>query len=169
MKLNGSGYQFMKKKKRITKKTFERETCIYCIEILDWELPYFFAANYNKQLIEGPLWEHMDLKIDGKLIHPEKLADKSIEVTIIGNRKLVPVVEKPEDYRRFEPGSVATLTVRGEQREFLGRFRLMCLVAWVSYCNQGKLNFLYFLGMRSIVGKLTSGQFIFKGISGQRI
>jgi hypothetical protein len=62
----------MKKKVRKTKST-KRETCSYIFEIKDWEFSYSFAVNHNKNIIEGPFWEHTDLKVKGKLAHPEKL------------------------------------------------------------------------------------------------
>lgn len=144
----------MKGTKRSTKgKISKNETCTYAIKILDWEVPYFFSANINKKLIDGPFWEHMDFKIIGKLIHPEKLVEKNIEVIIIGDRKLVPTVETPEKYYQFEPSSVATLTVRGKQRELLGSIPFDVMGSISFLLQSGKIRFIVLHGQMLYRGK----------------
>lgn len=122
------------------------ETCTYVFEIEDWEFSYSFAVNHNKNIIEGPFWEHTDLKVKGKLAHPEKLKDKEIEVTIMGSRKETRVVNKPEDYDSVEPKAVGTMTIRGKQSELLcwlpfDSFQMLC-----SMLNAGKIKYLMLHG-----------------------
>lgn len=95
------------------------ESCTYCLEILDWELPYSFSINSTKKIVEGPYWEHASLKIKGKLVHPEGLADKIIEVVILGDRRLIPVLANPEKYDQYSPKAVGFLTIRGKERELI--------------------------------------------------
>jgi hypothetical protein len=135
----------MKKKVRKTKST-KRETCSYIFEIKDWEFSYSFAVNHNKNIIEGPFWEHTDLKVKGKLAHPEKLKDKEIEVTIMGSRRETRVVNKPEDYDSAEPKAVGTITIRGKQSELLcwvpfDAFQMLC-----SMLNAGRIKYLILTG-----------------------
>lgn len=97
-----------------------KESCVYAIEIVDWGMPYHFSVNRNKKVMDGPFWEHVDLQISGKFIHPEKLSNKTISVHMLGSRKLVSLVKKPEKYGSYEPNCVGGLTVRGDHGEFIG-------------------------------------------------
>lgn len=109
-----------KSSRKKSRKPSRTESCTYAIEILDWELPYSFSVNFNKKMIDGPFWEHLHLTLKGKFVHPEKLANSTIESTLIGDRRLVSVVTTPEKYDQYEPISIGKLTVRGEQRESFG-------------------------------------------------
>ena len=138
----------MNKKPTRTKsrKPSETESVTYSIEILDWELPYFLSINKTKDIIDGPLWEHLDLRLVGKFVHPEKLASNTIEGTIIGDRRKVSVVATPENYSQFEPNSIATLTVRGKQRELLGSMPFDVLSNISFLLHAGKIKFLVLNG-----------------------
>jgi hypothetical protein len=70
------------------------------------------------QISAGPYWEHTSLKMKGRFLYPEKLA-KPIQIIILGDRKKISALEKPEECR-YEPKAVGGLTVRGKESEFLG-------------------------------------------------
>jgi len=131
----------------------KHKTCTYAIEILDWEPSYFRSVNINKHLIEGPFWENLDIKIEGKLIHPKKLAEKNIEVTMIGSRQLVRVLEEPEKYQGFDPSSVGTLTIRGKQRELFGSIPFDVMGSISSLLQSGKIKFIVLSGHALYHGK----------------
>lgn len=99
-----------------------KEEVTYAIEMRDYDFSYSFSVNWlrDRDTIEGPYWEHTDLEIKGKMIYPDRLTDREIKVTIMGNRSETRVLNKPEDYHNFEPKAVGTLTIRGKQSEFLG-------------------------------------------------
>jgi len=128
------------------RKTSEEEKCSYAIEIMDWEVPYFFSANMNRHLIDGPFWEHMDFKIEGKVIHPKKLGGKSVDIIIFGDRQLVPILEEPNKYQRFDPRSVVTLAIRGKKREFLGSIPFDVIGSIISLLQYGKFKFIVLYG-----------------------
>lgn len=121
------------KRPRRKRKGARSESCTYCLEILDWELPYSLSINSTKRIAEGPYWEHTSLKIKGKLIYPERLADNIIEVTILGDRRLIPVLSAPEKYDQYLPKAVGFLTIRGRERE------LICSIPFDVICNIGIL------------------------------
>jgi hypothetical protein len=105
-----------KKNSKKGRKSITEKTCTYCIEILDWELPYSFSVNRHKDTISGPFWEHLSLKLTGKIFYPEKLTDKGIEINIIGDRRFIPLLEDPYS-KDYEPESIGWITIRGKQSE----------------------------------------------------
>ena len=135
-----------KKSTRKGRRSRFKEEVAYAIEIKDYDFSYSFSVNWLRDTIEGPYWEHTDLKVKGKLAHPEKLKDKEIEVTVMGSRKETRVVNKPEDYDSVEPKAVGTMTIRGKQSELLcwvpfDAFQMLC-----SMLNAGKIKYLVLTG-----------------------
>lgn len=106
-------------KTRKKAKSPKRQEVSYCIEIEKWEMPYSFSIPPRKDIVEGPFWEHATLRISGKLLHPEKLVGKDINVYIIMDRRYTTVLESPEKFSQ-EPERIGTLTIRGDHREYLG-------------------------------------------------
>lgn len=134
------------KTKTKKKRTPKREECGYVIEIKESDFSYSFSVNRNKNFIDGPFWEHTDLEVKGKVTHPEKLVDKEIEVTIMGNRKDTKVVTRPEDYYGLEPKAVGIMTIRGTQSELLcwvpfDAFHMIC-----SMFNAGEIKYFVLSG-----------------------
>lgn len=115
------------KKKTKKAKSLKRESCTYVIEIKDWDFSYMFSVNNNKKVLDGPYWEHADLEMKGKLLHPEKLKDKEIDVTVMATRRDARIMNKPEDYEQCEPKAIGTLTIRGKYSE------LLCWVPFDAY------------------------------------
>ncbi len=123
----------------------KRETIrevLYHIEILEWELPYSYSVNRYKELVDGPIWEHMSLRVKGKFLKPDKLAEKMLDLNLLGDRRLAEALRDLEKFnRQWEPNSVGTLTVRGESREYLGSFaHSTSCHNWLSYCTPAGLN-----------------------------
>jgi len=58
------------------------------------------------------------MHLRGLLREPKKLGGKELDITIIGDRSLVPEIKKssPPD----KPNRVGTVTMRGESRSFIG-------------------------------------------------
>lgn len=111
----------MKKKSRKKMGRPPREEEItYGIEILDWMQDYSFSIDKDRQVTGGPYWEHTSFQLTGKLIHPEKLSEKTIEIIILGDRRESHILLSPADYPGFEPKGVGTLTIRGKQSDYLG-------------------------------------------------
>lgn len=127
-----------------SKKPTRTESCIYAIEILDWELPYSISINLNKKSrpVDGPFWEYFHLTLKGKFVHPENLANSMIESTLIGDRRLVYVVSTPETYDQYDPISIGKLTVRKGQRECFGSVPFDVLNNISFQLQVGKIRFL---------------------------
>jgi hypothetical protein len=134
-----------KRESRKSKRPSKREECIYCIEILDWEMPYSLSVNRNKKIITGPYWEHINLKLTGKLFQPEKLSERTIQIDILGDRTKETVLEYPEKYE-YEPKAVGTLTARGKITEFLGSVPFNVLLTISLLLWAGKIKILVLSG-----------------------
>jgi hypothetical protein len=130
------------KKKTVKKKSIKKETVSYVIEITDWDFSYSFAVNQVRKLIDGPFWEHSDLKVKGKLLQPEKFIDKEIEVTIMASRRDTIVMNKPEDYHKSEPTAVGMMTVRGKQSELLCWLPFDAFQPLCTMFNAGKVRYI---------------------------
>jgi len=140
-----------RKKRRRGRKSILDKTCTYCIEILDWELPYSFSVNRNKDFISGPFWEHMNLKLKGKIFQPEKLFDKVIEVNIIGDRRYIPLLQDPES-KDYDPKAIGMLTIRGRQSECSSWLPFDVLQIFAFLLKEEKIKFL-----------ILSGQHLYRG------
>jgi hypothetical protein len=136
----------VKKKPRKRKsKSQEDKSCRYCIEILDWEFPYSFSINDAKHLFDGLFLEDKGLELRGKLLLPQKLADKTIDITISGDRRLAHAIEHPEEYHK-EPEAVGDLKIRGKQRSFYGFVPLDVLNTIMLALQAEKIKFLVLRG-----------------------
>lgn len=127
--------------KQLPKKSKIISEVLYSIEILEWELPYSYSINTHKELIKGPIWEHMSLRIKGKFLKPEKLIGKKLEFNLIGERKLTAALEDSEKFnRQWEPNSIGTLNVRGKTREYLGSlpFDMLSQIAFLLHAGAAK-------------------------------
>ncbi|MFH1703557.1 MAG: hypothetical protein ABIB41_09050 [Nitrospirota bacterium] len=137
-----------KKSSKKGRRSRYKEEVTYAIEIRDYDFSYSFSVNWlrDRDTIEGPYWEHTDLEIKSKIIYPDRLTDKEIKITIMGNRSETRVLNKPEDYHNFEPKAVGTMTIRGKQSELLcwvpfDAFQMLC-----SMLNTGKIKYLMLHG-----------------------
>jgi hypothetical protein len=137
---------FMKKKRKVGRSLIEEKSWTYGIEILDWEMPYFFSIPPKKDIVWGPFWEGTSLKIKGRLFQPEKYADKIIEININGDRRLVPIMSDAVSHD-YEPKAVGGLTIRGKQSEFLGWVPFDVLQSLILLLHAGKINFLILGGL----------------------
>ncbi len=61
------------------------------------------------------------------------MADKIVEVVILGDRKLIPVITNSEKHDQYSPKSVGFLTIRGKERE------LICSIPFDVLNNMGIL------------------------------
>jgi hypothetical protein len=144
---------FMKKKSCKSKgKSPKTESCSYCIEILDWEFPYSISINGARHLFDGLFLEGKRLELKGRVLFPKKLADKTIDITISGNRKLAHAIEHPEEYEK-EPDAVGDLKIRGKERSFYGFVPLDVLNTIVLALQAEKIRYLVLLGQPLRYGK----------------
>jgi len=107
------------KKPRKARKKIQEEYGSYIVEVIDWETSYSFTVNRNERLFVGSYREHLNLEIKGVLRHPSKFEGKDIKVTLLGDRALTTQLAA-EEYVTPQPVSVGHLTIRGQQRDYLG-------------------------------------------------
>jgi len=133
----------MKKKSR---KKQAPEQCTYCIEILDWSFPYYFAINTARHIIDKSYLENNSLEIKGKMISSKKLVDKTIDISIRGSRQLLHAIKHPEQYNT-EPTAVGGLRIRGQKREFYGFVPIDSLNTIMLALQAGKIKYLELNGL----------------------
>lgn len=123
------------------------EYCSFPVEIEDWSVSYSFGLSGNKRLSRGgPYSEHMSLKLTGKLLHPPKLAGKTIEVTILADRRETEMVQEPQE-TDFEPRCVGCLTARGQRTpDFLGSIPFDAFPVVTTLLSSGNMRYIHFHG-----------------------
>lgn len=136
----------MAKKLRKKKTPKWEEGCTYIIEIIDWEIPYSFSLNHRKIFSSGPFREHTSLNLTGRIIQPENLKDRTIPITMIGDRDKVSMVQGDEKYLSFEPKCVGTLTIRGAHSDYLGSLPFDVLPTLCFLLQAGKIKILALTG-----------------------
>jgi len=107
------------KKPRSSRKKAREEYGSYIIEVADWETSYSFTINRIERLFAGSYREHLHLEIKGVLRHPSKFDGKDIKVTLLGDRTLSSQLAA-EECITPKPVSVGHLTIRGQQRDYIG-------------------------------------------------
>jgi len=133
---------YMKNKRS---KKQESESCSYCIEILDWSFPYYFAINTARHISDKSYLEGNSLELKGKLIYPKKHVDKTIDITIRGSRQLLHAIEHPERYDT-EPTAVGDLKIRGKERELYCFVPIDALNTIMLALQAGKIKYLELSG-----------------------
>jgi len=104
---------------RKARKRVKEEYGSYIVEVAGWETSYSFTVNRNERFFAGSYREHLHLEIKGVLRHPSKFDGKDLKVTLLGDRSLTAQLAA-EEYVTPQPVSVGHLTVRGQQRDYLG-------------------------------------------------
>jgi len=138
---------------RKTRKTkLAREYTPYCIEIKEWTTPYSLYLNTDKKYWGGPYWEHLELKIRGDFIYPNKFVGKSVEVVFLGDRQKTQMLNDPDKYDDYKPLCLGSFTLRGERREYLGSLPIDSFPAIIGTLASQKYKFLIFHGYTSRYG-----------------
>ena len=129
-----------------------REYTAYCIEIKDWGTPYSLYLNTDKKFWGGPYWEHVELKIRGDFIYPDKFAGKSVEVFFLGDRQKTQMLNAPAKYDDYKPLCLGSFTLRGEKREYLGSLPIDSFPTIIGSLAANKYKFLIFYGYKPRYG-----------------
>lgn len=90
----------------------------YYGEIIDWEVDYSLMVGRSSRPPK-PYHEHLMLKVMLRLQKPDRLAGQDIQMHILGRRGEDRELNA-EEPGEFLPLVVGTLTVRGQERSYLG-------------------------------------------------
>lgn len=104
-----------KQRRRAKNPALEYET--YCIKIISAEFPYSFSVTRPKGFFPGPYWESAYAEIKGEFLFPRKHSGKSLNITLMGDRKFACYLNDLEKYQFLESVSVGNLIIRGEDRK----------------------------------------------------
>lgn len=109
----------------------------YIFRLDDWEPSYSFATNAIRWC-DGPYWEHSALIFRGEILSPTKVKSRVGTLTVMGDRRDTQAVENPTNSDR-KPLCVGSLTIRGDQTEFLGSIPQDALWGLIAAFGAGKL------------------------------
>lgn len=113
----------------------------YAINIAISEVSYSFAVSPENYFVPGPYWEHLSLKLSGTIVDPETFNGRALSINILGSRTEEQAFEKASE-SRVEPICVGTLTLRGQQSEFLGSVPFSVLPLLYTLIKDGETRFL---------------------------
>ena len=78
-------------KARVSRKKSKRrveEHVYYVVEILGWEWSFMFGVSNAPDISGGPYDDYRHLKIEGRLIRPSRLRDRSVELVFLPDERL---------------------------------------------------------------------------------
>lgn len=90
----------------------------YYGDIVDWEVGYSLMVGRFRRPLQ-PYHEHLTLNVSLRLLYPPKLGGEIIGMQILGKRDEDRELDT-EQHDEFLPLVVGTLTVRGQERSYLG-------------------------------------------------
>ena len=137
-------------KKQRGRKRIEEVT--YCAQILWYHVSYSFALPPTKDIVAGPYWEHTDMTVRGKLIHPEKFRDRELDMSFLGDRSIVDMMLNPMKYRG-EPIAVGQLIIWGDESRFLGSIPFDAVQFLCSLMESGRIKYVMLNGPQLYRGR----------------
>lgn len=90
----------------------------FYVQIDDCKPSYSFSLNSSKYL-DGPLWEHLEITLNGTFLSPERMKGLRVPLVFLGRRDDQAKLENLTD-SDWKPRNIGVLTIRGKRREFLG-------------------------------------------------
>lgn len=132
-------------KKRVLAKRAKEEYCTFIVEVINWELPYSFSINYDSKHFPSPYSEYLHLHVQGVLREPKKHGGKEIDLTFIGDRSIIPEINNTSSLNK--PTRVGTITMRGENRGFIGSLPFDSLQVIAPMLESKRLRFIQLHGL----------------------
>ena len=133
-------------KLRKAKHRVKKEYCTFIVEIKDWEMTYLFSLDRGNMFSEGPYMEFPHLEIKGVIRQPEKYAGKEMSATFMGDREMFPRISDRSHPER-KPLGVGSLTLRGENRQYLGSLPHDSLPTIVNLLEYKRIQFFHLHGL----------------------
>lgn len=93
------------------------EYSTYIVEVVEWGPSYLFSLNKEQFLDVGPYKEYFSFEGRGKVTYPPKLAEKSVELSISGDRQMIDRLQRPEKFSSEKPLAVGSVFIRGDQSQ----------------------------------------------------
>ena len=97
--------------------------------------------------------EHNSLVLSGVFSEPKKVAGKDLRINLFGSRKIVEVLDKPEDFPHASAKAVGGLTVRGKTREYYGSIPQDIFILIANMLAAEKIKYLTMFGEALYRGK----------------
>lgn len=138
-------------KKRALSKRAKEGYCTFIVEVINWELPYSFSINYDSKHFPSPYSEHLHLHVLGVLREPKKHGGKEIDLIFIGDRSIKPEINNTSSLNK--PARVGTITMRGENRGFIGSLSFDSLQVIAPMLESKRLRFLELHGLSPFRGE----------------
>lgn len=135
----------MKKVRSKRKKAKTKGGCEYVVQITDWDLDYSLRLDPRHLISPGPYWEHAHLKINGKFVKPQTLFDKTIDITLLGDRNKTFAVERPLEVD-WEPRAIGDLSITKSAIDCYIAIPFDALSLIAGCIENGKVRFISFFG-----------------------
>ncbi|MBF0558677.1 MAG: hypothetical protein HQL08_07850 [Nitrospirae bacterium] len=132
----------MRKKKN---KRVKQEAVTYAIEIMDYDMPYYIAVGHKLDILPEPILENADLEIKGKMLAPGKLANKILNIRIMGSRKMLDALEHQGEINHEIPG-IGTLEIRGTHAQCITGVPIDMIQSFILLLNTKKINYIILSG-----------------------
>jgi hypothetical protein len=117
----------------------------FYIQIEDFVPGYTFALNSSKYTL-GPYWEHLETKLTGAFLSPDRLRGNGVKLVLLGRREHQGKLEQPAE-TNWNPRNVGVLDIRGARREFLGSLPYDALWGLLHALSSGALRIVHLYGI----------------------
>jgi hypothetical protein len=134
-----------KRKRKKSRRMKKPENCSYIIEIQEWNLKYSLSLNTVPNILSGMYLESLNLEINGVIRQPEKYAGKEMTSSFLGDRSIISCISEKEN-TEIKPNGIGSITLRGEQREFLGVLPFDAIPIIRSLLEAKQIQYLDFYG-----------------------
>ena len=133
-------------RRRKTRRRKKDERCSYVIEAQHWSMHYSLSLNDFPKFLSGTYLESLNLEITGTIREPSKYADNQVELKLLGDRSIISRIAEREE-PETKPNGIGSITLRGEQREFLVILPIDVLPTIKSLLEAKEIRFIRFYGL----------------------
>ena len=133
-------------KRRKTRRRKKDERCSYVIEAQHWSMKYSLSLNDLPKLLSGTYLESLNLEIKGIIRESSKYADNQVDLKFLGDRSIISRIAEREE-PETKPNGIGSITLRGEQREFMGVLPLDVLPIIKSLLEAKEIQFIKLYGL----------------------
>lgn len=150
MKTQTTQTKTLTNKMALTRRPKEEYTT-FVVEVVDWELPYLFSLDHDDRHFPSTYSEHLHLEVQGVIREPKKHGGKEIELTFIGERSIVPEINNRSSDNK--PNRIGTISMRGENRGFIGSLPFDSLQVIAPMLESKRLRYLELHGLSPCRGE----------------
>ncbi len=115
----------------------------YPMELTGWHWEYDFGLNADFSYEDDPYREHRHLQLDGRLIHPPDIKEKSMQITIIPDKQL-----NLSNRKKLRPIAMGQLSSREDYIDGIFSLPLNMLPSILTALTAKHFNYAEFIGTK---------------------